>query len=74
MNQTVFVTSNLDLALTKFSVGVDVAYTGPHQGVFRFESVKLAALRAAREARPDLLEDAAAAVADLALRRFLTLQ
>jgi hypothetical protein len=42
----VFQTSNLDLALTKAEAGCEVAYTGPHQGVFRFESVKRKALQA----------------------------
>lgn len=39
-----FATDNFDLALTKVGEGVAVDYTGTHQGVFRFESVKLAAL------------------------------
>ena len=39
-----FATDNFDLALTKVGEGSAVDYTGPHQGVFRFESVKLAAL------------------------------
>ena len=39
-----FATDNFDLALTKVGEGGAVDYTGPHQGVFRFESVKLAAL------------------------------
>jgi hypothetical protein len=42
----VFRTDNLDLALTKAEAGVDVAYTGPHDGLFRFESVRRKALRA----------------------------
>ncbi|MBB4197513.1 hypothetical protein CCR94_22390 [Rhodoblastus sphagnicola] len=46
MAQSMFQTSNLDLALTKAEAGVDVAYTGPWDGVFRFESVRLKALRA----------------------------
>lgn len=39
-----FATDNYDLAMTKVAEGAAVSYTGPHQGVFRFESVKLAAL------------------------------
>ena len=39
-----FATDNFDLALTKVGDGVAVDYTGTHQGVFRFESVKLAAM------------------------------
>ncbi len=46
MAQRWFCTGNLDLALTKAAAGFDVAYTGPHEGVFRFESVKQKALRA----------------------------
>jgi hypothetical protein len=42
----VFQTNNLDLALTKADAGFDVTYTGPHDGVFRFESVRRKALRA----------------------------
>jgi len=41
-----FETNNLDLALTKAEAGFDVTYTGPHHGVFRFESVRRKALRA----------------------------
>jgi hypothetical protein len=44
MSQAPFTTDNYDLALTMVGEGFDVRYTGPHQGVFRFESVKLAAL------------------------------
>lgn len=40
-----FETKDLDLALTRIAQGQPVRYTGQHQGVFRFESVKLAALR-----------------------------
>ncbi|MCI4679677.1 hypothetical protein K9U39_06340 [Rhodoblastus acidophilus] len=48
-----FETSHLDLALTKVAAGRPVLYRGPHQGVFRFESVKIAALRRFRaSARP----------------------
>lgn len=39
------VTSDLDVALTKVAAGRPVLYCGPHQGAFRFESVKSAALR-----------------------------
>ena len=46
MAQAVFQTSNLDVALTKAAAGVDVAYTGPYDGVFRYESVRQQALRA----------------------------
>jgi hypothetical protein len=45
MKDTPFETSHLDLALTKVAEGRPVLYRGPHQGVFRFESVKIAALR-----------------------------
>jgi hypothetical protein len=45
MAQAVFQTSNLDVALTKAAAGVDVAYTGPYDGVFRYESVRQRALR-----------------------------
>jgi hypothetical protein len=44
MTDSQFTTDNFDLALTKVGEGGAVDYTGPHQGVFRFESVKLAAL------------------------------
>jgi len=44
MTDSRFATDNFDLALTKVGEGSAVDYTGPHQGVFRFESVKLAAL------------------------------
>ena len=44
MTDALFATDNYDLALTKVGEGVAVNYTGPHQGVFRFESVKLAAM------------------------------
>ena len=43
-----FETDHLDLALTNVAEGRDVLYRGPHQGVFRFESVKIAALRRSR--------------------------
>ena len=43
-----FETKDLDLALTRIEKGLPVLYTGQHQGVFRFESVKLAALRSLR--------------------------
>jgi hypothetical protein len=39
-----FETRDLDLALTRIAQGCPVRYIGQHQGVFRFESVKLAAL------------------------------
>jgi hypothetical protein len=45
MRDAAFVTSDLDLALTKVAAGRPVRYQGSHQGVFRFESVKIAALR-----------------------------
>ncbi len=45
MTDAPFVTSHLDLALTKIAEGRPVLYRGPHQGVYRFESVKIAALR-----------------------------
>ena len=45
MAQAIFSTDNLDLALTKMAAGCEVAYTGRHDGVFRFESVKWRALR-----------------------------
>jgi hypothetical protein len=44
MTDAFFATDNFDLALTKVGEGLTVDYTGPHQGVFRFESVKLAAM------------------------------
>ena len=44
MTDAPFATDNLDLALTKVGEGVAVEYTGPHWGVFRFESVKVAAM------------------------------
>jgi hypothetical protein len=44
MTAALFATDNYDLALTKVGEGFAVDYTGPHQGVFRFESVKLAAM------------------------------
>lgn len=44
MSDAFFATDNYDLALTKVGEGFAVDYTGPHQGVFRFESVKLAAM------------------------------
>jgi hypothetical protein len=44
MTNAFFATDNFDLALTKVGEGLAVDYTGPHQGVFRFESVKLAAM------------------------------
>jgi hypothetical protein len=63
MQNTPFETSNLDLALTQFAAGREVRYIGPHQGVYRFESVKQSALRRLSESRaiepqapqPDLL-------------------
>jgi len=39
-----FETRDLDLALTRIEMGRPVRYIGQHQGVFRFESVKLAAM------------------------------
>jgi hypothetical protein len=45
MTVAFLVTSDLDLALTKVAEGRPVLYCGPHQGVFRFESVKAVALR-----------------------------
>lgn len=45
IRDALFATDHLDLALTKVAEGADVLYRGPHQGVYRFESVKLAALR-----------------------------
>jgi hypothetical protein len=51
MNNAPFETSNLDLALTLCAAGREVRYIGAHQGVFRFESVKLSALRRLSEAR-----------------------
>ena len=44
MARAKFQTNHLDLALTKLAAGCDVDYTGPHEGVYRFESVKLRAL------------------------------
>jgi hypothetical protein len=44
LSHSPFATDNYDLAMTKVAEGAAVSYTGPHQGVFRFESVKLAAL------------------------------
>jgi hypothetical protein len=44
MSRSPFATDNYDIAMTKVAEGVAVSYTGPHQGVFRFESVKLAAV------------------------------
>jgi hypothetical protein len=41
-----FETSNLDLAVTKLAAGSSVRYIGPHQGVFRFECMKVVALKA----------------------------
>jgi hypothetical protein len=41
-----FETSNLDLAVTKLAAGSPVRYVGPHQGVFRFECMKVVALKA----------------------------
>jgi hypothetical protein len=50
-----FATDNFDLALTKVGEGSPVDYTGPHQGVFRFESVKLAAMMTLpADMRPDI--------------------
>jgi hypothetical protein len=46
MAQAPFQTDNLDLALTIAAEDHDVSYTGPHDGVFRFESVKQKALAA----------------------------
>ena len=46
MTELKFETDNLDLALTMVEAGKCVRYTGRHQGVFRFESVKRRALRA----------------------------
>jgi hypothetical protein len=48
MTVAFLVTSDLDLALTKVAEGRPVLYCGPHQGVFRFESVKAVALRCFR--------------------------
>jgi hypothetical protein len=77
MTHAIFVTDNLDLALTKLGAGGVVRYTGPHQGVFRFESVKLAARLSARVLdRPDnpLSDDSVTVeIADKALRDFFTL-
>jgi hypothetical protein len=44
MSDASFTTDNYDLAMTKVAEGLAVSYTGLHRGVFRFESVKLAAL------------------------------
>ena len=44
MSRSPFATDNYDLAMTKVAQGVAVSYTGPHQGVFRYESVKLTAI------------------------------
>lgn len=58
MAQPVFQTSNLDLALTKADAGCDVAYTGPWDGVFRYESVRRKAIRARESiARANAAED-----------------
>ncbi len=55
MTDALFATDNLDLALTKVGEGVAVDYTGPHQGVFRFESVKVAAMMTLPvEQRPEI--------------------
>jgi hypothetical protein len=43
-----FETKDLDLALTRIGQGRPVRYIGQHQGVFRFESVKLKALMSLR--------------------------
>jgi hypothetical protein len=43
MTDVQFETSDLDIALTKLGDGCSVRYTGPHQGIFRFESVTLLA-------------------------------
>jgi len=43
-----FETKDLDLALTCIGQGRSVRYTGQHQGIFRFESVKLTALMSLR--------------------------
>ncbi len=48
MSNALFATEDLDLALTKIAACCPVLYTGPHQGVFRFESVKLAAIMSSR--------------------------
>ncbi len=69
MKEAPFETSNLDLAVTKLGAGCPVRYTGPHQGVFRFESMKLSALRAACEK-----SGGEADRADAALLRFFALQ
>jgi hypothetical protein len=62
------VTSNFDLAVTKLACGSAVRYTGPHQGVFRFECMRVAALKAAREGvSAEPVQDAET------LRRFFTL-
>ncbi len=45
IQDALFATDHLDLALTKVAEGQRVLYRGPHQGVYRFESVKLGALR-----------------------------
>ena len=45
LKEALFETDHLDLALTKVAEGREVLYRGPHQGAFRFESVKIAALR-----------------------------
>ena len=55
MTDAPFATDNLDLALTKVGEGVAVEYTGPHWGVFRFESVKVAAMMTLPvEQRPEI--------------------
>lgn len=46
MAQAPFQTDNLDLALTIAAANHDVSYTGPYDGIFRFESVKQKALAA----------------------------
>lgn len=70
MKAAPFETSNFDLAVIKSGAGCPVRYTGPHQGVFRFESMKFLALRASRENSGG---DGEGDVADAALRRFFAL-
>jgi hypothetical protein len=45
LREALFETDHLDLALTKVAEGREVLYRGPHRGLFRFESVKVTALR-----------------------------
>jgi hypothetical protein len=71
MKRTPLATGHLDVALTIVGEGRSVLYRGPHQGVFRFESVKIAALRRFRASSRVASVLGGSREEEAALRKFL---